>query len=320
MQSKNNWKAWLYLAPVLILLSVFTFYPLINTIGISFLKNYDYMTQTSDGFTFENYAIVLGLQPYRYMPIPDEVTGELVQTPMYITDVVKFAIPNTAIITFVTVPISILIALAMAICLNSITSLRKVFQTIFFLPYVTNGIAVGMVFSVIFAGNSGIFNAIFGIPEPNYWINVSADWGHGMFALCFYIIWKSLPYKVLIFLSGLQNIDNQYYDAAKMDSAPKMRVISKITIPLLSPQVLYITITSFIGAFKEYDSIVGLFGTAPQTSPSRPNNMLTIVYYVYNTIGDNRVHYGSAAAVLLFVVILVFTVVEMQVSKKRVHY
>ena len=316
MQSKNNWKAWLYLAPVLILLSVFTLYPLINTIGISFLKNYNYLTQTSDGFTFDNYAIVLGIKPFRTIPgASDEINNAF-----YITDVVKYAIPNTALITFVTVPISILIALAMAISLNQIKALKKIFQTIFFLPYVTNGIAVGMVFSVIFSGQSGIFDTIFGIPEPHYWINVSASWGSGMFALCFYIIWKSLPYKVLIFLSGLQNIDNQYYDAAKMDSTPKMRVIRKITIPLLSPQILYIMITSFIGAFKEYDSIVGLFGSAPQTSASYPNNMLTIVYYVYNTIGQNKVQYGSAAAVMLFVVILIFTAIEMQVSKKKVHY
>lgn len=314
MQSKNNWKAWLYLAPVLILMSVFTFYPLINTIGISFLKDYNYITQTSKGFTFENYAIVLGIKPYMSLPgAGDEVMN------MYITDVIRYAIPNTAIITFVTVPVSIIIALAMAICLNQIKALQKIFQTIFFLPYVTNGIAVGMVFSVIFMGTGGVFNTIFGIPQPHYWVNFQATRTSGMIALCIYIIWKSLPYKVLIFLSGLQNIDNQYYDAAKMDSAPKMTVIRKITIPLLSPQILYIMITSFIGAFKEYDSIVGLFA-GPSSSPSYPNNMLTIVYYIYNTIGNNKVHYGSAAAVLLFVVILIFTVVEMQVSKKRVHY
>lgn len=321
MQSKNNWKAWLYLAPTLILMSIFTFYPLINTIGISFLKNYDYLTQTSEGFTFDNYAIVLGLMPFHTIPdaVLESGNAELIKA-FYITDVIDYAIPNTAIITFVTVPLSILIALAMSICLNQIKVLQRTFQTIFFLPYVTNSIAIGMVFSVIFAGNSGIFNTIFGIAEPHYWINGSATRGSGMFALCFYIIWKSLPYKVLIFLSGLQNIDNQYYDAAKMDSAPKWKVVSKITIPLLSPQILYIMITSFIGAFKEYDSVVGLFGTSPQTSASYPNNMYTIVYYVYDTIGQNHVQWGAAAAVLLFIVILIFTAVEMQVSKKRVHY
>lgn len=313
MQSKNNWKAWLYLAPVLILMSIFTFYPLINTIGISFLKNYDYLTQTSDGFTFDNYAIVLGLKPFMEIPGLDP-------TLFTVTEVVKYAIPNTLLITVITVPLSIVIALAMAICLNQIKALQKVFQTIFFLPYVTNSIAVGMVFSVIFQGNNGIFNFIFGIPEPHYWINSSADYWPGMFALCVYIIWKSLPYKILIFLSGLQNIDNQYYDAAKMDSAPKLKVIGRITIPLLSPQILYIMITSFIGSFKEYDSIVGLFGDAPQTSASHPNNMLTVVYYIYDSIGQNHVHWASAAAVMLFALILVFTVIEMQVSKRRVHY
>lgn len=311
MQRKNNWKAWLYLAPALILMSVFTFYPLINTIGVSFLKNYNYMTQTSEGFTFDNYAYILKLKPILDLPGSEFDVFE--------ENFIKYALPNTMIITFITVPISIILSLIIAIALNQIKALKKFFQTIFFLPYVTNSIAVGMVFAVIFAGDNGVFNFLFGIPEPHYWISGTADWGSGMFALCFYVIWKSLPYKILIFLSGLQTIDAQYYDAAKMDSTPKWKVATKITVPLLSPQILYITITSFIGAFKEYDSIVGLFG-GPQTSASQPYNMYTIVYYVYDSISLDKVHFGAAAAVLLFVIILLFTVVEMQISKRRVHY
>lgn len=308
MQSKNNWKAWLYLAPTLILMTVFTFYPLINTIGISFLKNYNYTTQTSSGFTFDNYAIVLRLQPI----------ATLAGMPIFEDNVVNFAIPNTFIITFVTVPISILISLLISIALNQIKALQRFFQTIYFLPYVTNAIAVGMVFNVIFAHN-GVFNYIFGVGDK-YWIDVTAQRADGMFALCVYIIWQSLPYKILIFSSGLQGIDQQYYDAAKMDSAPRWKVISRITIPLLSPQILYIMITSFIGAFKEYTNIVGLFG-APQTSPSEKYNMYTVVYYIYDMLKlPQRVAWACAAAVLLFIVILIFTVIELQVSKRRVHY
>lgn len=314
MQTKNNWKAWLYLAPVLILMTIFTFYPLINTIGISFLKNYNYTIQTSEGFTFDNYAVVLRLMPY-------QTFGDVSQDGMalYEDNVVKYAIPNTLIITFVTVPISILISLLIAIALNQVKAFRNVFQTIFFLPYVTNAIAVGMVFNVIFSHN-GVFNLLFLGGANKYWIDVTADRWSGMFALCIYIIWQSLPYKILIFSSGLQGIDNQYYDAAKMDSAPKWKVIRKITVPLLSPQILYIMITSFIGAFKEYDSIVGLFGQ-PQTSLSEPKNMYTVVYYIYDMLKmPHRVAWACAAAVLLFILILFFTVIEMQISKRRVHY
>lgn len=309
MESKNNWKAWLYLAPVIILMAVFTFYPLINTIGISFLKNYNYVSQTHSGFTFENYGIVLGLSPIKRGSIE-----------VYITDVINYAIPNTLIITFVTVPLSIIISLLISIGLNSIKFFKRIFQTIFFMPYVTNAIAVGMVFTVIFDRN-GLFNYIFqflGASMNTPWIDMGAPREMAMFALCFYIIWHSLPYKILIFLSGLQNIDQQYYDAAKVDSTPKWKVAWKITVPLLSPQILYVMITSFIGAFKEYSSVVGLLGQPGTSKGSK--NMYTVVYYIYDTISAKQVHYGSAAAVLLFLLILAFTFLQMYVSKKRVHY
>jgi multiple sugar transport system permease protein len=192
MESKNNWKAWLYLAPVIILMAVFTFYPIINTIGISFLKNYDSLQRTSQGFTFDNYLEILKIKPQKEVGVMK----------FYITDFIDVALPNTLLITFITVPISIFIALAIAIALNSITFMKKIFQTIFFMPYVTNAIAIGMVFSVIF-DNNGIFNYIFHTniawlysgssgSNPNYWA--------ALFALCTYIIWHSLPYKIPDFL------------------------------------------------------------------------------------------------------------------------
>lgn len=309
MRARNDWKAWLYLAPVFVVMAVFTFYPLVNTIGTSFLKNYNYTTQTNQGFTFDNYGIVLGLVPTR---VRDGIAS-------YETNVVNYAIPNTLIITFATVPISILLSLAIAIGLNQIKALKKVFQTIFFLPYVTNAIAIGMVFNVIFSHN-GVFNALFLGGADKYWIDSTADRWSGMFALCTYIIWQSLPYKILIFCSGLQGIDEQYYDAARMDSTPRLKVATRITVPLLSPQILYIAITSFIGAFKEYDSIVGLFGR-PETTLSEQKNMYTMVYYIYDSLAQpQNVAWACAAAVLLFLFILAFTVLSLQVSKRRVHY
>ncbi len=310
MQSKNNWKAWLYLAPVLILMAVFTFYPLISTIGISFLDNYDYLTGANDGITLFNYGYVLGI-------VPKEIFGHT----EYFTDVIQYAIPNTLILVFVTVPISIILSLLIAVGLNSIKFFKRIFQTIFFLPYVTNAIAVGMVFAVIFDGY-GLWNTLFGFAQPFEWISSTVEhqttYFRAMFALCVYIIWGSLPFKILIFLSGLQNIDKQYYQAAQIDAASKFKVFTRITVPLLSPQILYSLITSFIGAFKEYDSVVGLFGKPGITNGE--DDMLTVVYYIYNQIADGKVQYGAATAVLLFVVILTFTLVQLQVAKRRVHY
>lgn len=305
MIKKNNWKGWLYLAPIIILMAVFTFYPLISTFSIAFMKNYNYVAQYSEGFTFDNFAIVLGLIP----------TNPGSSKPAFVTDVVRYAIPNTAIITFVTVPLSIVIALAISVGLNSIPKFQKVLQTIFFIPYVTNAIAVGMVFAVLFDYN-GIINFIIGdMGSP--WIDQGAPTWKAMIALCVYIIWSSLPFKILIFLSGLAGIDKQYYDAAKIDSAGKFKTLMNVTVPLLSPQILYVMITSFIGAFKEYDSVVGLLG---KSGTDATNNMYTVVYYIYDTIGNNKVQYGAATAILLFIVILLFTGLQFWVSKKRVHY
>ena len=314
METKNNWKAWLYLAPALILMCIFTFYPLINTFMIAFLENYDYLSGESviqsifkedGGLTLKNIGYVLGITPKMY-------GGEAI----YYKNVIEYAIPNTLIVTFVTVPLSVIISLFIAVGLNSIKFLNKIFQTIFFIPYVTNGIAIGMVFAVIFAGTNGLWNALFGLGTKN-WIDLGADRWSAMTALCIYIIWHALPYKILIFLSGLQGIDKQYYQAAKIDCATKFRTFMKITVPLLSPQILYITITSLIGSFKEYSSVVGLFGK--QGTSQGSYNMYTVVYYVYDNIATHP-ELAAAAAVILFCIIMLFTVIQNWVSSKRVHY
>ena len=306
--SKNNWKAWIYLAPVIVLVAIFLLYPLINTIFISFMENYDYITSSGTGFTFDNFAIVLGLKEYTSQ------AGSALER-----DFIKYAVPNTLIITFITVPLSIMLALIIAVALNSIKWFQKFLQTVFFLPYVTNGIAIGMVFAVIF-DRSGIINNLFGISTN--WIQ-NADRWTAMIPLCLYIVWNSIPFKILILLSGLQGVDKQYYQAAQIDSAPKHKVLTRITIPLLSPQILYLMITGFIGAFKEYTSVVAIFGGPSTTSSSTTKELLTVVYYVYDILENaslTKMQLGAAGAVLLFVVILLFTFVQFKVSKTRVHY
>ncbi len=314
MEKKNNWKAWLYLAPVLILMAVFTFYPLINTTFYAFVKDYNSNTSSpfglvaliQQGFTLENFGTVLGL-----------VSKKVGTSTIYYTDVIKYAIPNTLLIVFVTVPLSIIIALLIAVALNSIKVLGKIFQTIFFIPYVTNAIAVGMVFAVIFDQNSGLINSVFNLGNKA-WISGGANRGDALFALFVYIVWHALPYKILIFLSGLQSIDKQYYQAAKIDAATKAKTFMNVTVPLLSPQIVYVMITSFIGSFKEYTSIVGLFNG--KTTGDGTNNMYTVVYYIYDQISGRKAGLGSAAAVLLFIVILIFTAIQKVVSDKKVHY
>lgn len=298
-ESRNNWRAWLYLAPVLVLMSVFLIYPLIDTIFISFMSNFDYIKGTFDGFTFNNYGAILGLS---------SINGA------YESRILEFALPNTFFLVFATVIPSILIALLISVALNSIKWFQKILQTIFFLPYVTNVIAVGMVFSVLF-DSQGVFNFLFGTTGKQ-WIYGATRWD-AMLPLCIYIIWSSLPFKILVFLSGLQGIDKQYYQAAKIDAAPRFKVLWRVTVPLLGPQILYIMVTSFIGAFKEYSSIVGLFNGPGTTTGTY--ELYTIVYYIYDNL-NTHTSFAAAAAVLLFLIILVFTFLQMGISKKRVYY
>ena len=309
--SKNNWKAWLYLAPVIILVVIFLLYPLLNTIFISFTKNYNYTTGKYDGFTLSNFGIILRIVPYK------SGAGDAWETSF-----TKNAIPNTFILTFVTVPVSIFLALIISVALNSIKAFQKFLQTVFFLPYVTNSIAIGMVFSVLF-DDSGLINFIFGLQHaganggPMQWI-YNTPTAIAMVPLCLFIVWNSIPFKILILLSGLQGIDKQYYQAAQIDAAPKWKVFGRITVPLLSPQILYLMITSFIGAFKEYNSIVSIFGKRGETMAGQ-KNMYTIVFYVYDNISANT-SFAAAAAVFLFVIILIFTFIQFWASSKRVHY
>ena len=301
LERKSN-KAWLYLAPALLLLTVFTFYPLINAFLISFFKDVIIEDMTTAGFYgFNNYINVIKDSNFQR------------------------ALGNTAFITFVSVPISIIVALLISVGLKSIKKLQGVFQTIFFLPYVTNAIAIGMAFAFIFNQNYGLLNTIlgwFGLggAENINWIGAGATWGRAMTALLIFSIWGGLAFKILVFLSGLQGIDKQYYDAARIDAAPRSRIFTKITVPLLSPMIAYITITSFIGAFKVYTTIVGMFGPSMGTS-GNPRQLITVVGLVYGYIGDiGRGGTAAAIAVILFIITLAFTGIQMQVSKKRVHY
>src|SRR5690554_2346562 len=307
LENKKDYKAWLYMAIPLFLLAVFTFYPLIKTVLISFFSQYN-ATEDSFGrfFDLAAYATVF-------------------KDPMF-----KTSILNTLIIVFVTVPLSTIIALLIAVALNSIKPLQKVFQTIFFIPYVTNVLAIGMVFSVMFLHPStvgimpeGLINTLFGTSIN--WVGISAQKEHWMFVVLLYVTWNALPFKILVFIGGLQNISKQYYDAARIDSAPPRRIFTKITVPLLSPIISYILITSLIGAFKSYESVLSVVS---QSGRNLDRNRWTAVAYIYDKIGlsgldSNYVSYysrGAAAAVILFVIIMIFTAINLYISNKRVHY
>ena len=311
VESKHQWKAWLYLSPAIVLLLVFTVWPIINTLLMAFQNNYS-SNEAIGGAVFsfgiENFKKVLAYKQF------------------------KDCLVNTMILCVATVPLSTILALLIAVALNSIKPLQRTLQTIFFLPYVTNSIAIGMVFSAMFniiglrpggvnADTWGIINNVitfFG-GKPINWINAGSDYWANIVVMVVYIVWNALPFKILVLLGGLQSINKQYYEAARVDGTPRWRVLTKITVPLLSPMIAYVVITGFIGGFKEYSSIVGIFGDkmGPVHDSWRLN---TMVGFIYRSLERSNHGTASAAALILFGIILVVTMINLWVSKKRVHY
>lgn len=294
---KNNAKGWLYLLPAILFLGVFMIYPLIDVFVYSFEEGYNSASQTFFGVGLYNYSYVLH-DPYFLQ-----------------------ALKNTFLLVIITVPLSTGLALLISAGLSSIKKLRNLFQTVYFLPYVTNTLAVGLVFMILFkktAYTDGLVNLMI-----NWFGGKSVDFIDGpywakMFVLCFYTIWIVMPFKVLILTSALTSVDQNYYNAARIDGTSKFRIFTRITLPLISPMIFYLVITGFIGAFKAYSDAVALFGTDLNAA-----EMNTIVGYIYDMLYGNSGGYpsfASAAAIILFAIVLTITCINLIISKKHVHY
>ena len=297
MMEKNNLKGWLYLLPAILFLGFFMVYPLIDVFIYSFEEGYNSASQTYFGTGLYNYSYVLH-DPYFLQ-----------------------AVKNTFILVIITVPLSTGLALLISLGLNAIKPLRNVFQTVYFLPYVTNTLAVGLVFMILFKKtpySDGLVNLLI-----NWFGGESIDFIDGpywakMFVLCFYTVWVVLPFKILILTSALASVGEQYYQAARVDGTRKNRMFLRITLPMISPSLFYLIITGFIGAFKAYSDSVALFGTDLNAA-----EMNTIVGYVYDMLYGNSggyPSYASAAAIILFAIVLTITCINLLISKKHVHY
>ena len=296
MENRNA-RAWLYLIPAILFLAVFMVYPLVDVFIYSFEEGYNSASQTYSGVGMYNYNYVL-------------------RDPYFLQ-----AVKNTFILVIITVPLSTGIALLISVGLSSIQKLKNLFQTVYFLPYVTNTLAVGLVFMILFkptAYSDGLVNLLinlFGGPSVDF---IDGPYWAKMFVLCFYTIWVVMPFKILILTSALASVNQDYYNAAKIDGTPKWRIFTKITLPMISPTMFYLIITGFIGAFKAYSDAVALFGTDLNAA-----EMNTIVGYVYDMLygnGGGYPSYASAAAIILFAIVLTITCINLLVSKKHVHY
>ena len=290
-------KGWLYLLPAILFLGAFMVYPLIDVFIYSFEEGYNSASQTH-----------MGVGTYNY--------GYILRDPYFLQ-----AVKNTFILVVVTVPLSTGIALLISVALSSIQKLRHWFQTIFFLPYVTNTLAVGLVFMILFkktAYSDGLANLLLGFFGAGPIDFIDGPYWAKMFVLCFYTIWVVMPFKILILTSALASVKQDYYNAARIDGTPRWRIFTRITLPMISPMLFYLIITGFIGAFKAYSDAVALFGTNLNAA-----EMNTIVGYVYDMLygaSGGYPSYASAAAIILFVIVLTITCINLLVSKKHTHY
>ena len=294
---QKNYKGFLYLLPAFLFLGFFLIYPLIDVFVYSFQENYNFASQTYTGVGLYNYQYVL-------------------RDPYFLQ-----ALKNTFLLVVITVPLSTGLALLISLCLSSIQKLRDLFQTVFFLPYVTNTLAVGLVFMILFkktAYSDGFINLLLntlGISSVDF---LSGPYWAKMLVLCLYTVWIVMPFKILILTSSLASVNEQYRSAARIDGASRSRIFWRITLPMISPSLFYLIITGFIGAFKAYSDAVALFGTDLNAA-----GMNTIVGYVYDMLYGNSggyPSYASAAAIVLFSIVLTITCINLLVSKKHVHY
>jgi multiple sugar transport system permease protein len=294
---KNNLKGWLYLLPAIIFIGIFMVYPLIDVFIYSFEEGYNFASQNYYGYGLYNYSYVLH--------------------DTYFLQALK----NTLILVIITVPVSTGLALLISLALSSIKPLRDLYQTIYFLPYVTNTLAVGLVFMILFkktAYSDGLINMMISFFGGNSVDFIDGPYWAKMMVLCIYTIWIVMPFKVLILTSALASVNQDYYNAARVDGTSKGRIFRRITLPMISPMVFYLIITGFIGAFKSYSDAVALFGTDLNTA-----GMNTIVGYVYDMLYGNSGGYpsfASAAAIILFVIVLTITCINLLYSKKHVYY
>ena len=296
MQNKN-WKAWLYLLPAIAFLGVFMVYPLVDVFVYSFEEGYNSTSQTFWGTGLYNYSYVLH-DPYFLQ-----------------------AVKNTFILVIITVPVSTGLALLISVGLNSIKPLRELYQTVFFLPYVTNTLAVGLVFMILFkktAYSDGLINLLihfFGGQSIDF---IDGPYWAKMLVMCIYTVWVVMPFKILILTSALASVRQDYYNAAKIDGTSKWRTFTRITLPMISPMIFYLIITGFIGAFKAYSDEVAIFGTDLNAA-----GMNTIVGYVYDMLyGDSGGYpsYAAAAALILFGIVFTITYINLTFSKNKVQY
>jgi multiple sugar transport system permease protein len=291
LKKSDGIRAIFYLAPAFLIIGLFQIYPIIQSFTMSFYTDFDYLSGEVYARGLDNFYYVLGDPDFH------------------------LALKNTSTFVLFSVPLSMVASLFIAVLLNSSIKLRGFFRSVYFLPFVTSSVAVSMVWRWIFSKNYGLINQI--LSELGFtkisWLN---DPEKTIFILVILSIWRGLGYKVILFLAGLQAIDEKYYEAAKIDGANSFKLFSKITLPLLKPTLFFVLITSVISSFKIFDEVFVMYDK--KTGPLKSG--LTIVYYIFDKFYNQwQFSIAAAATFILFVIILAFTIVQLKIGSKQIN-
>lgn len=285
----NGLKAFLYLLPALIILTVFNFYPIIKSFLMGFYNRFDYLTGEVYERGFDNFNYVLSDQSF------------------------LLALKNTFIFVFFSAPLGIICALILALILNSNIKLKSFFQSAFFIPFVTSTTAVAVIWRWLLNKDYGLINSLldtFGMAKVDWLTNPKMT----IPILIVLSIWKGLGYKIIILLAGLQNVNKSYLLASKIDGASKIKQIFYIVLPIIKPVIVFLSITSVINAFKLFDEVYILY--MQKAGPTESG--LTIVYYIFDKFYRHfEFAAASAAAFILFLIILFFTLLQFLFTRKQ---
>lgn len=281
--------AWLFLAPSLVLFAIFTAIPVISAFFISFTQ-----------WNLFNEVTWVGLGNYLELA-KDEIFAKV--------------LGNTAYFVLASVPVQIVLALACALVLNRGIKGQTFFRVVYFLPVVTSTIAAALVWAWLFNSNFGLINAglsLVGVTDLPKWMG-STRWA--MPAIIIVSIWQNLGYAMVLFLAGLQNIGKDVHDAAALDGATGWDRFWHITLPLLSPTTFFVLVISIIGSFQVFELVLVMTKAGPANATN------TLVYYIYqNGFQFYQMGYASAAAMVLFLIVLAFTLVQYKLQGRWVHY
>ena len=284
----SRFKGYVYLAPFLLSVIVFTVYPIINVFLTSFKQDYNALTGAYDAVGFENYAAVIA-DPY-----------------------FREAVLNTVLYVVIVVPVSTVLAVFFANLINKKLRFNGLFQTAYFLPLVTSTTAVGLAWKWMYHADYGVINyllSLFGV-EKIGWLT---DVRYGMAALVLYGIWSILPFTIIIVLSGMQGIDKKLSIAARVDGASSKRIFFRITLPLLMPTVGLVFVINIINTFKVFAELFPLFDGEPGVAYT----LYTVVYYIYDMF-YSKWHFdrACAAAILMLIILVIFTRIQSLIQKK----